>query len=103
VIKATAREHLRRTSNLVPSSLLRTCPRTQNYVGGRAKLGRLRVRRLVAKGLIDTTTGHDEHESYDALQMTDHGWRWIDANEDRFLLRKSKDEQRDFEAPPERW
>jgi hypothetical protein len=66
---------------------------------------RLRVGRAAScrQGLIDTTTGHDEHESDDALQMTDHGRRWIDANDDQFLLRKGKAEQSDFEAQPERW
>ena len=53
----------------------------------------LGVRRLMVKGLVEATTAYDQGESYDALQMTDAGWRWIDVNEDRFLLRKAKVEE----------
>lgn len=57
---------------------------------GLTKLGfTLSVRRLLTKKFISPTVDTDYNEqSYDALMMEDAGWEWIDANEDKFVLRK---------------
>lgn len=50
----------------------------------------LAIRRLSAKKYIEIAERWNEenHESYEAIQITELGWNWIDANERRFLLKR---------------
>ncbi len=49
----------------------------------------LGIRRLTAKPLVQATTFTDQNDcDVDALRVTDAGWDWIDANEERFVLRR---------------
>jgi hypothetical protein len=49
----------------------------------------LGLRRLTAKLLVQATTFTDQNDyDVDALRVTDAGWDWIDANEERFVLRR---------------
>lgn len=59
---------------------------------GLTKLGcTLGIRKLLAKKLIRTTTDSDHNgDVYDALALEAAGWDWIEANEDKFVLRKKQ-------------
>ena len=59
---------------------------------GLTKLGcTLSIRKLLAKRLIRKTTDTDHNgEDYDALTLEAAGWDWIEANEDKFALRKER-------------
>ena len=61
---------------------------------GLTKLGcTLGIRKLLAKKLIKTTTEMDSGgDVYDALAVEEAGWDWIEANEDKFVLRKGQQE-----------
>lgn len=49
----------------------------------------LGLRRLTAKGLIETIEESDEHgEPYSAACLTPSGWDWVDRNESLFVLRR---------------
>lgn len=58
----------------------------------------LGLRRLLKKGLIESTEGFDEHqgESYPAARLTQPGWDWIEANERMFSLKKGSPRKDDF-------
>lgn len=58
----------------------------------------LGLRRLLRKGLIESTEGYDEHqgEPYPAARLTQHGWDWIEANERMFSLKKGASPKDDF-------
>ena len=48
----------------------------------------LGVRRLEKKSLVEATTYTNQNEyEIDALKITNAGWDWINANEERFVLR----------------
>jgi hypothetical protein len=58
----------------------------------------LGVRRLQDKRFIETLTetNHDG-EPFDASRITDLGWAWIDKNEEKFLIRREKKQNEDFD------
>ena len=68
---------------------------------GLTKIGfALGLRRLKGKSLVEATTytSQDEYE-VDALKVTNAGWDWIEANEERFVLRRlSKAERAALDA-----
>ena len=57
---------------------------------GVTKLGvALSLRRLATKQFIEKGQVEDHNgEPYDVLSLTNAGWDWIEANEDKFVLRK---------------
>jgi hypothetical protein len=59
---------------------------------GLTKLGcTLGIRKLLSKKLLRMTKVEDHNgEAYDALALEDAGWDWIEANEDKFVLRKAQ-------------
>lgn len=49
----------------------------------------LGLRRLIAKGLIETSVSPDEQGfDTDHVNLTEKGWEWIDRNENLFIIRK---------------
>lgn len=61
---------------------------------GLTKLGcTLGIRKLLAKNFITLTADTDHNgEEYEALAVEEAGWDWIEANEDKFVLRKGEQE-----------
>jgi nucleoside 2-deoxyribosyltransferase len=63
----------------------------------------LGLRRLIKKGLVESTEGYDEQEnySYPAAMLTLAGWDWIEGNESMFSLKKAGQINEEFsdEAP----
>jgi hypothetical protein len=63
----------------------------------------LGLRRLIKKGLVESTEGYDEQEnySYPATMLTLAGWDWIEGNESMFSLKKAGQINEEFsdEAP----
>jgi hypothetical protein len=59
----------------------------------------LGFRRLLKKGLIESTQGYDEQHSepYPAARLTLAGWDWIEANERMFSLKKGTPPNDDFD------
>ena len=58
----------------------------------------LGLRRLLNKGLIETSEEYDNfgNESYQAASLTQDGWNWIEENERMFSLRKGTPPKDDF-------
>jgi DNA-binding PadR family transcriptional regulator len=48
------------------------------------------LRRLQKKGFIKVFSANDADGNYDVVNLTNDGWEWIEANEDKFMLRKSQ-------------
>jgi hypothetical protein len=59
---------------------------------GLTKLGcTLGIRKLLSKRFLRMMKAEDHNgEEYDALSLENAGWDWIEANEDKFVLRKAK-------------
>lgn len=59
----------------------------------------LGLRRLLKKGLIESTEGYDEQNnySYEAARLTQDGWNWIEQNEGMFSLKKGSPSKDDFD------
>jgi nucleoside 2-deoxyribosyltransferase len=58
----------------------------------------LGFRRLLKKGLIESTEGFDDRyeQPYPAARLTQAGWDWIEANERMFSLKKGTPPKDDF-------
>ncbi len=58
----------------------------------------LGLRRLIKKGLIESTEEYDEqvHNSYEAARLTQDGWNWIEENEGMFSIKKGRPPKDDF-------
>lgn len=69
---------------------------------GVTKMGfNIAVRRLSGKKFIDIVDMWDENnqEQYDGVRVTEDGWKWIDANESRFVLQRPPKESVPDELP----
>ncbi|MFD1555235.1 nucleoside 2-deoxyribosyltransferase [Paraburkholderia silviterrae] len=59
----------------------------------------LGLRRLKGKKFVDTVEIEDERgEPYSGIQVTDLGWQWIEANEDKFTFHLAAPKKGGFEA-----
>jgi hypothetical protein len=59
----------------------------------------LGLRRLKVKKFVETLEIEDERgEPYPGIQVTDQGWRWIEANEDKFTFHSASAKKSGFEA-----
>lgn len=60
----------------------------------------LALRKLTAKKFVRLEDIYDEHsgEGYNGLVITESGWRWIEANESRFVLHR-QDKKKDGSIP----
>jgi DNA-binding MarR family transcriptional regulator len=57
----------------------------------------LALRRLIQKGLIDDGMDRDYRgEEFPALRVANEGWKWIDENESRFVIRKETLPSKDY-------
>lgn len=56
------------------------------------------MRQLLQKNYIVQDRFYDPHseESYTGFTLTDTGWDWVFSNKDRFILKKTKDEEIPF-------
>lgn len=63
---------------------------------GLTKLGfALGLRRLTAKKFLVAVEDEDYNgNTFDALQLTNDAWNWIEENESRFVVRRSQDAER---------
>ncbi len=60
----------------------------------------LGIRRLYARSFVTTIDASDERgEEYNAVQLTEQGWEWIDKNEKLFILRKPDASRTDDSVP----
>ena len=59
------------------------------------------IRRLLAKSFIEMSELWDDQngEPYDAMRLTDSGWRWIEENETLFILHRPTAEQEVADIP----
>jgi hypothetical protein len=61
----------------------------------------LAIRRLLAKNFVELRQLYDETdgESYQAIQITENGWTWLEANDSQFILHRSPTTAGDDELP----
>jgi hypothetical protein len=60
----------------------------------------LGIRRLLAKGFIRRFDAADYNgQEYPALNLTDHAWGWIEANESKFVIKREVQKPDDDEIP----
>ena len=55
------------------------------------------VRRLLGKALVELDSASEGEESYGIALLTEAGWRFIEANESLFLIRREESEPEDEE------
>lgn len=73
------------TEELVPTSFIRNALGNAGYSGLAVSLA---LKMLARKDLVELSTesGWRDHEDYVVVKISDQGWNWLEANQDKFTL-----------------